>query len=78
MSPRPRMAWLGAALMAGIAGAGRAALNVLTNSAPPPTFGMRYGANPKADNGGQRSGAAAAKRSARKRRNIRKHPRGAA
>jgi hypothetical protein len=44
----------------------------------PPTFGMRFGANPRAHNGGGRSGAAAAKRAARKRRNVRMHPKGAA
>ena len=43
-----------------------------------PSFSMRYGANPKATNGGGQSGAAAAKRAARKRRNVRMHPRGAA
>ncbi len=41
-----------------------------------PTFGQRYGANPKSHNGGQRSGAAAHQRAALRRRNIRKNPRG--
>jgi len=50
----------------------------LAFSNPLPSFGMRYGANPKADNGGARSGAAAAKRASRKRRIIQKHPRSAA
>jgi hypothetical protein len=36
-----------------------------------PTFGQRYGSNPKSHNGGQRSGAAALKRAARRRRNVR-------
>lgn len=36
-----------------------------------PSFGMQYGSNPKAYNGGTRSGAAAIQRAARKRRNVR-------
>ncbi len=64
--------------LAGIAYSGERALAALANSAPVPSFGMRYGANPRPHNGGARSGAAAAKRAARKRRNVRMHPRGAA
>ena len=86
MSPRPRMSIIAALAFA--LGAiprvahslspGRALLDDICNSAPPATFGMRYGSNPRPYNGGQRSGVAAAKRSARKRRNIRQHPRGSA
>jgi hypothetical protein len=42
------------------------------------TFGQRYGANPTRSNGGRsKHGAAQDKRAARRRANLRKHPRGA-
>lgn len=43
-----------------------------------PSFSTTYGSNPKATNGGQKSGAAAHKRAAKRRRKIRKNPRSAA
>jgi len=73
-------AWFGTVLLGSDFGGtgGRALLDAITSQPPVPSFGMRYGNNPKSHNGGQPSGAAAAKRAARKRRNVRKHPRSAA
>lgn len=74
----PRRIHLGTMLMlamAGAANAGMSALEHLSKSAPPPTFGQRYGSNPKAINGGRRGQAAQHKRQAKRRANIRKHPR---
>lgn len=39
----------------------------------PPAFTVKFGNNPRAINGGGRSGVAAAKRAKAKRRNIAKH-----
>jgi len=66
------------AMFAGVAGAGMSILNHLAQSAPPSTFGQRYGSNPRSTaNGGAGRGAVArSKRLARKRNNIRKHARG--
>jgi|GEM_PF-5529255 len=73
-------ALLGAVLFNHARGAdfGRAVMDNLFSHAPQPSFGQRYGSNPKSHNGGRQSGAAAAKRAARKHRNIAKHPRSAA
>ena len=62
------------AMLAGVAGIGQSVMNHLTSSAPPPTFGQRYGGNPRSTaNGGAGRGAVARmKRAARKRNNIRK------
>lgn len=43
-----------------------------------PSFSATHGNNPRSINGGNRSGAAAQKRAAKKSRNISKNPRGAA
>lgn len=74
---RSRLASLMVALAAGVAGIGNAALGALANAAIPPSFGQSYGGNPRSTgNGGQgRGNAARAKRAARKRANLRKHPR---
>lgn len=60
-------AWLTGA----VAAMGLGALNTLFTANSAPTFAMRYGNNPKPYNGGVASGAAAHKRAARRRRNIR-------
>lgn len=74
---RSRITGLMVALAAGIVGAGRQLLNAMHTTAPQATFGQRYGGNPRSTaNGGQgRGNAARAKRAAKKRANLRKHPR---
>lgn len=42
-----------------------------------PSFNITYGSSPRPINGGTQSGAAAHKRAAKRRRNIRKNPRSA-
>lgn len=83
MKPRSMMIMaLGAALasVGSVADAGMNALRQLASSAPPPSFGQRYGGSPKST--GNRTGThrtttvARMKRAARKRNNIRKHARG--
>lgn len=71
---RPRMAMMANmfALLAGAFASGQQALSALANSARGPSFGQRYGNNPRSYNGGVRSGAAAAKRASRRSRNIAK------
>lgn len=64
---------------AALAHTGREILDAVCSGAAPPSFGMRYGNAPRGLNGGQGRGAVArSKRAARKRRNVSKHPRGAA
>jgi len=55
-----------------------ASLFSLAFSFSEPSFSMTHGNNPRSINGGNRSGAAAHKRAAKKARNIRKNPRSAA
>lgn len=77
---RPRLmraAFALAAAIGSLAESGREVLSDLFSHHPGPSFSERYGCNPKAYNGGTRSGAATIQRAARKRRNIRKHPRSA-
>ncbi len=80
MGPRPRSALVAAlfGVAASVASAGRSiaitsrqALDALFVGSPERSFSERYGSNPKATNGGTRSGAAAIKRAARRRRNVR-------
>ena len=76
MGPRPRSALLGLlAAGLGVAGmvarTGRDMLEAAFQANPTPSFGQRYGSNPKPYNGGVPSGAAALKRAARRRRNVR-------
>lgn len=82
MSYRPRMSFaavIGAALgLAGaLQGAGKAAMDFMASSPRPPSFGQRYGNNPRPINGGARGHAARIKRASAKARNVAKRNRSA-
>lgn len=67
MSPRPRQSLIATLFLMAFGASSYSA-----------DFRLMRAARHAPNNGGTRSGAAAAKRAARKRRNVRMHPRGAA
>lgn len=68
-----------ALLLSGVAAIGDKVLASMAHMPAPASFGSRYGGNPaRTSNGGQGRGAVArSKRAAKRRANIRKHPRSA-
>lgn len=81
MSVRPRQSGLSVvatalAVMLSSDLSGIAELRDLCSAGQGPSFGMRYGSNPKRANGGRAKQCAANfQRAAKRRRNIAKHPR---